>query len=531
MKIHNRLQRGALRVPLAAAVAVVVVALGGGYFFGARHAPLQQAMQRTNASTVAPVTRTPNESSARKVLYWHDPMVPGRRFDKPGKSPFMDMDLVPVYAETAPDQGIPISARQQQSFGVRTAAATSGALETGFSAVGAIGIDERALVAVQARSPGYVERLLVRAQFDGVAAGQPLAELYVPEWLAAQEELLALKSSPQQDAAQLADAARNRLSLLGMPATETARVEREGKPSARVTVTAPQAGIVWEMGARDGMAVMPGTTLFKLAGIGTVWVTADVPEAQAGLVRIGAPVEARAAAYPDRAFNGAVSALLPEVNAQTRTVRARIVLANPGGVLKPGMFATVKFGGAAGKAVVLVPTEAVISTGKRNVVVVDRGEGRFLPVDVDIGRESGDLTEIRSGLVAGQRVVVSGQFLVDSEASLRGALARIAASSDVVARTDSASPRTEGALPATESTTTQPTHKAEGVVRSVGDEVLIRHGAIPSAGMGAMTMAFKAPQGGLPKNVREGAAVAFAFVVTPQGDMQLTSIVPVAATK
>jgi Cu(I)/Ag(I) efflux system membrane fusion protein len=339
----------------------------------------------------------------------------------------MDMDLVPVYADAAPDGGVNITARQQQSFGVRSVLATEGRLDTGFSAVGAIGIDERALVAVQSRSPGYVERLLVRAQYDSVAAGQPLAELYVPEWLAAQEELLALKSTAQPGAAQLADAARQRLVLLGMPDSEIKRIERDGKSSARVTLRAPQGGIVWEIGARDGMAVMPGTTLFKLAGIGTVWVTADVPEVQAALVRIGAPVEARAAAFPDRVFTGSVNTLLPEVNAQTRTVRARIVLANPGGALKPGMFATVTFAGAPRGPVVLVPSEAVISTGKRNLVIADDGDGHFNPVEIDVGRESGNLTEIRSGLSAGRRVVVSGQFLVDSEASLKGALARLSA--------------------------------------------------------------------------------------------------------
>ncbi len=407
--------------------------------------------------------------------------------------------------------------------------ATEGTLDTGFSAVGAVGIDERGLVAVQARSPGYVERLLVRAQYDGVSAGQPLAELYVPEWLAAQEELLALRASPQAGATELAESARQRLRLLGMPPAEIARIERDGKASARVTVTAPQGGIVWEIGARDGMAVMPGTTLFKLAGIGSVWVTADVPEAQASLVRSGEPVEARAAAYPDRVFKGSVNALLPEVNAQTRTVRARIVLANPGGVLKPGMFATVKFGGAARKTGVLVPSEAVISTGKRNVVVVDAGEGRFQPVDVDVGREAGDMTEIRNGISAGQRVVVSGQFLVDSEASLKGALARISAPGDMVAQAGKADPHAGHAMPAP--ATTPATHTAEGVVRSIGDEVLIKHGAIPSAGMGAMTMAFKAPKGGVPANVKEGTSVTFAFVFTPQGDMQLTSIAPATPAK
>jgi Cu(I)/Ag(I) efflux system membrane fusion protein len=432
-----RAQRGLQFAPFAAAIALAAVAAGAGYFFGMRQPPQERTVREAATPSAAATTSASAATDAgRKILYWHDPMVPGQKFDKPGKSPFMDMDLVAVYADAAPEGGVTISARQQQNFGMRTAVVTQGTLNTGFSAVGAVGIDERSLVAVQARSPGYVERLHVRAQYDSVVAGQPLADLYVPEWLAAEEEWLALKSSAQPDAARLADAARQRLSLLGVPAAEITRVERNGKPSARVTLTAPQSGIVWEIGARDGMAVTPGTTLFKLAGIGTVWVTADVPEAQAGLVRIGTPVEARAAAYPDRVFKGSINALLPEVNAQTRTVRARIQLANPGGALKPGMFATVGFGGAPSKPLVLVPSEAVISTGRRTVVIVDDGQGHFTPVVVEVGREAGDVTEIRSGLAAGQRIVVSGQFLVDSEASLKAALARISAAGSEGAPSD-----------------------------------------------------------------------------------------------
>ncbi len=359
------------------------------------------------------------------MLYWHDPMVPGQKFDKPGKSPFMDMDLVPVYADASADEGkVTISPRLAQSFGVRTVEAKEGSLASGFTAVGAIAADERSIMAVQSRSQGYIEKLRVRAQYDSVAAGQPLADLYVPDWLAAEEELLALKASTQPGAAQLAAAARQRLSLLGVPETEIARVEREGRAAARVTVTAPESGIVWEIGARDGMAVMPGTTIYRIAGLGTVWVIAEVPEAQAGLLVVGAPVEVRAAAFPDRVFKGSVATLLPEVNAQTRTVRARIVVANPGAALKPGMFANVAFRGPAMAKSVLVPSEAVIRTGTRDVVVVADGEGRFAPVDVEIGGESGDVTEIRKGIKAGQRVVASSQFLVDSEANLKGALER-----------------------------------------------------------------------------------------------------------
>ena len=524
-------QRGANLVPVVAVVAVVAaVAAGAGYWLGTRQAPPSTGTASAPIATVpAPAAA---EASRRKVLYWHDPMVPGQRFDKPGKSPFMDMDLVPVYADAGADEGqVSISPRLVQNFGIRTAEVREGTLDTGFSAVGAVGIDERMIVAVQARSPGYVEKLHVRAQYDGVAAGAPLVDLYVPDWLAAEEELLALRASAQPGAAALADAARQRLRLLGVPEAEIARIERDRKPSARITLTAPQAGIVWEIGARDGMAVMPGTTLFKLAGLGTVWVIAEVPEAQAALVRVGAPVEARAAAYPDRAFKGSVNALLPEVNAATRTVRARIVLANPEGALKPGMFTTVAFSGATAKPGVVVPTEAVIRTGKRNVVIVDAGAGRFAPVEVEVARESGDLAEVRKGLAAGQRVVVSGQFLVDSEASLKGVLARIAANGQeggaMVGEGAAADPHAGHAMPPAPAAA--PAHQAEGVVRSVGAEVLIKHGAIPSAGMGAMTMAFKAPKGGVPKDVKEGTPVRFEFVLTPQGEMQLTSIVPSAA--
>ena len=523
-------QRGAQAAAMILVIVLASIAAAAGFWFGTRQTTSPPSA--ISGAVVAPSTDAARiDTTERKVLYWHDPMFPGQKFDKPGKSPYMDMDLVPVYADAGTDEGsVSISPRLVQNLGVRTVAANTGTLETGFSAVGTVTVDERLIVAVQARSPGYVEKLHVRAQYDGVRTGQPLVDLYVPDWLAAEEELLVLKASRQPGASELVDAARQRLRLLGVPAAEIARVELEGKGSPRVTVTAPESGIVWEIGARDGMSVTPGTTLFKLAGLGTVWVTADVPEAQAALVRVGGPVEARAAGYPDHVFKGTVNAMLPELNPTTRTVRARIVLGNPGALLKPGMFTTVAFGGENRKASVLVPAESVIRTGKRNVVIVDMGEGKFAPVEVEVGRESGDLTEIRKGLNVGQRVVVSGQFLVDSEASLKGALARLGTKSPdgaSVAQPAAANLRADQATKSAPGA--GPVHKAEGVVRSVGDEVLIKHGAIPSAGMGAMTMSFKAPSGGVPPEIKQGTSVRFEFVLTPQGDMQITSIVPTAA--
>ena len=499
---------------IVAGIVGITIATAAGFWFGTRQVSVPAPA--TSGAVAAPDTGAARiDTGGRKVLYWHDPMFPGQKFDKPGKSPFMDMDLVPVYADgTTDENSVSISPQLAQNLGVRTVAAKEGTLETGFNAVGTVTVDERLLVAVQARSSGYIEKLHVRAQYDAVNAGQALVDLYVPDWLAAEEEWMTLKASTQPGAAELADAARHRLELLGVPEAEIARVGREGKPVARVTIPAPESGIVWEIGAREGQSVTPGTTLFKLAGIGTVWVTADVPEAQAALVRVGGTVEARATAYPNRMFRGTVNALLPELNAATRSVRARIVLDNPGGMLKPGMYATVAFGGQNGRASVLVPAEAVIRTGKRNVVIVASADGKFTPVEVEIGRESSDMSEVRKGLVAGQSVVVSGQFLVDSEASLKGALARLASQSGAPSGSMSQPP------PATTTL-----HKAEGVVRAVGDEVTIKHGAIPSAGMGAMTMAFKAPKDGLSPDIKPGTNVRFQFTLTPQGDMQLRSIV------
>jgi Cu(I)/Ag(I) efflux system membrane fusion protein len=515
MKAHR--QYGAATRWVVLALTVAALAGVGGYLLGKRqaHAPENAVAMPSDPGAGAAFT----DANGRRVLYWHDPMVPGQRFDKPGKSPFMDMQLVPVYADAAADEGsVSVSPRLAQSFGVRTVEAQSGSLETGFRATGAVAVDERTLIGVQSRVQGFVERLHVRATYDPVREGQPVADLFVPEWVAAQEELLALKASAAARDPALVDAARNRLRLLGMPDAEVARVEREAKSSGRVTVSSPVSGIVWEIGARDGMAVMPGTNLVRIAGLASVWVIAEVPEAQAGLVVEGVPVEVRAAAAPDRVLRGTVQALLPEVNAATRTVRARIVLANPGGALKPGMYATVAFAGAKSTASVLVPSEAVIRTGTRDVVIVVSGEGRYAPVDVEVGRESGDLTEIRRGVAAGTQVVASGQFLIDSEASLRGVLARMNAGAAPSADPHAGHRAAPTAPPAV-------AHRATGVVRDVdGADVFIQHGPIPSAGMGGMTMGFKAPAGGLPADVKTGTPVDFAFTITPQGEFALSSI-------
>ena len=398
-------------------VAVVFAAAGvaGGIWWAHR------SMSPTPQATAQP-------APGKKVLYWHDPMVPGQRFDKPGKSPFMDMQLVPVYADDdANAAGVKVSPQLAQNLGVRTAVAEKGRLARSIEVVGTVAFDERAVTIVQARTAAFVEQLMARAPLDPVRRGQPLARLFVPEWAGSQQEYLALKASGVEGAAELARAARNRLLLLGMTEEQVQQVDRDGKPVTRVTLVSPADGVVGELGAREGMSVAAGTMLFRINGLSTVWVNLDVPEAMAAAVRPGAPLVASVPAYPGEEFRGRVAAVLPEVNATTRTIRARVELANPGGKLKPGMFASVKIEPMIGprptpgrQESVLVPSEAVIVTGERSVVIVDRGEGRYEPVAVKIGAEEGGKTEILAGLQGGERVVASGQFLLDSEASLRG---------------------------------------------------------------------------------------------------------------
>jgi Cu(I)/Ag(I) efflux system membrane fusion protein len=506
---------------------VVVFAGGGGYALyrlGVDRG-MTMAAGNTAASASGPAAKSaPQKASdveptaGKKVLYWHDPMAPGQKFDKPGKSPFMDMQLVPVYAESDSDTGtVRISPRVQQNLGVRTAQVKQGTLSTTVQAVGSAAYNERDVALVQARSNGFLERLYVRAPLDPVTQGQPLAELYVPDWVAAQEEYLSAKRISAQAAGKsidgLVDAARQRMRLAGMSEEQIRRVEATGVVQTRVTLTAPISGVVAELTAREGMTVMAGAPLFRINGLATIWVNAEVPEHVAASVRPGNAVEARAPALPGVTFRGKVSAILPEVNPATRTIKARVELANPGSRLVPGMFATINFAPTARKEVLLVPSEAVIQTGKRSVVVVSQGDGKFVPVDVEVGLDSGGQTEIRKGLQAGQIVVVSGQFLVDSEASLKGTATRMS---------ETGAPQAGQVA--------GPTHHGEGKVESIGkEEITISHGPIASLQWGPMTMGFKLPASGLPQGVAVGGTVAFEIRQAKDGTFEITSIAPAQA--
>ena len=262
-------------------------------------------------------------------------MVPGNKFDKPAKSPFMDMMLVPAYADSGADGSqVTVSSRIQQNLGLRTAEVTEGTLAPSIDAVGNIDFNERDQVIVQARAGGFVEKLFVRATLDAVVKGQPLAELYLPDWVAAQEEFLAVARMQGADLGALVDGARRRMRQVGMNDAQIAAVDSSGRVQPRFTVTAPIGGVLTELMLREGMTVAAGATLLRINGLGTVRAHAEVPESQAALLRPGARAQASSPAVPGKTFEGTVQAIVPEVNSASRTLKARVQLDNPGGRLR-----------------------------------------------------------------------------------------------------------------------------------------------------------------------------------------------------
>ena len=396
-----------LSAPVLAAGAVVAVLAGFGL------------ARLTSHPAKAPVAAaTPAGGHA---LYWYDPMKPDQHFDKPGKSPFMDMQLIPKYAdETGSSAGAKIDPRVAQNLGIRTAVARIGTLGSDLAATGVIDFNQRDVAIVQPRANGFVQRVYGRAPGDLIGAGAPIADLLVPEWGGAQGEFLALVRTGDP---VLIAAGRRRLELLGMTPGLISRVERTGRPASVVTVSSPIGGAIQKLDVRAGMSVMAGQTLAEINGLATVWLNAAVPEAEAGDVRVGQAVSVELAAYPSERFPGRVAAILPAAQTESHTLQVRVELPNRGGRLHPGLYATVRFSSGA-KPALLVPSEAVIPTGRRTLVMLALDGGRYQAAEVRAGRQAGGQTEILAGLREGERVVASGQFLLDSEASLDGLAAR-----------------------------------------------------------------------------------------------------------
>ncbi|WP_428553644.1 efflux RND transporter periplasmic adaptor subunit [Pseudomonas edaphica] len=383
--------------------ALVLLGLGAGYGLAQFH----------SVASVAPRDDKP-------ALYWYDPMYPQQKFDKPGKSPFMDMQLVPRYAEgtaAADTPAVQIDPRQTQNIGVRLASVSRGVLTSTLELSGILAFNDRDVAVVQARAAGFVERVYARAPGDVLKAGAPLADLLIPEWAPAQEEFLSLRHSGDSG---LIAAARQRLRLSGMPTGLIQQMERSGRVQSVLTVTSPLSGALQSLEVREGMTLAAGQTLARINGLDQVWLQVAVPEAQGSTLAVGQTVQSRFVGLPGKTVDGTISAILPATAMDSRTVQVRVELPNPDGNLRPGMTAQVRLAQTSGQAVLQVPSEALIRTGKRVLVMLAEEGGRYRPVEVEVGVENQDQTVILGGLQEGQQVVASGQFLLDSEASLSG---------------------------------------------------------------------------------------------------------------
>lgn len=469
------------------------LAAGVGYFAGRQHsAPAASGEQTTQ----------------RKVLYWYDPMVPDQRFDKPGKSPFMDMPLVPRYADETPASGgVSVSAQQQQNLGMTTAKVEKRALADAFSAFATVTTDERSIQSVPSPAAGVVEKLFVRAPQQWVKKGEALAQLWIPQWTTAQQEYLAVR---QLGDGELTRAARERLALQFMPDAIIRAVERSGKPQTRLTLRADRDGYVVKLDSREGAQVAATQVLFELANLDPVWLVVDYPQSQAQALTAGSEIIATSGSWPGEQFHGRVSELLPQLETTTRTLKARIVLDNPQQKLKPGMFLTVTQPASAQQpAVLAIPEEALIETGAASRVLLATGDGHFQAVNVTTGRKAEGWTEVLSGLQEGDKVVTSGQFLIDSEASLRSALPHQQA-------------------PQTPAKKVQ-TYDATGVVKAIdAGSITLSHQPIPALNWGAMTMDFVLKQP-VPA-IKVGDKVMFSFTLDDEQGAVITHLMPTQET-
>ena len=364
------------------------------------------------------------DPASRQPLYWVAPMDPTYRRDGPGKSP-MGMDLVPVFDDANSEGGpgtIRISPEVVNNLGVRTAPAGFAALPTRIRTVGYVQYDEDRRIHIHPRVEGWVEKLYVKASGDPVEAGQPVYELYSPQLVNAQEEyLLALK----RDNPRLVEAAGDRLRALQLSPDFIAQLRRDRTVRQTVTLYAPQNGVVDNLNIREGFFVMPGTTLMSIGVLEDVWVEAEVFERQSPLVKIGLPVTMSLDYLPGRQWQGRVDYVYPSLDDKNRTLRVRLRFANEDRTLKPNMFAQVEILADPVEGALVVPREAVIRTGNQDRVVLALGDGRIQSTVVELARVGERHVEIRSGLEEGDSVVVSAQFLLDSESSKRADLMRM----------------------------------------------------------------------------------------------------------
>jgi Cu(I)/Ag(I) efflux system membrane fusion protein len=367
-----------------------------------------------------------------KILYYRNPMgLPDT--SKTPKKDSMGMDYIPVYPGDAADAGIvKISPGRVQELGVRTEPVTMRSMTRTVRAVGAVALDERSISVVSPKFEGWINKLHVNTTGQLVHKGDPLAEVYSPALVVAEREYLLAKhamgtiagadSETRGSAQDLADAALDRLRNWDISGDQLNKLARAGAVTRTLTLEAASNGVVMEKTAVEGLHFAPGDMLYRIADLSTVWVLADIFEQDLGLIQLGQEAKITVPAYPDRAFTGKVAFIYPTINRETRTAKVRVELPNPDLILKDDMYATAEIAAPVTASVVAVPDSAVLDSGARQVVLVERGEGRFEPRPVKLGQKAGGYVEIREGVTAGEKVVVGANFLIDAESNLRSAL-------------------------------------------------------------------------------------------------------------
>lgn len=443
----------------------------------------------------------PAAKKEKKLLYWVAPMDPNYRRNKPGKSP-MGMDLTPVYSdgddESSDEDGpvVKISAAVENNLGVRTAKVESGKLWRRIDTVGYVALDESKVSHIHLRVNGWVENIAVDTEGDRVKKGQRLFDLYSPKLVNAMEEYVqALRSNNTR----LITASREKLISLGITNKEIDHLKKTRKVSQTISVYAPQDGIVTMLMAREGMYVKLSKEVMTLSDLSSVWIMAEVFESQSAWVQLGQPADVDLSFIPGRTWQGKVDYIYPSLDPQNRTLKVRLQFDNPGETLKPNMYANVAIYGGAKNNVLSVPREALLRSGGNERLIIAKGKGRFAQRIVVAGMESGDFVEIKSGISAGEIVVTSAQFLIDSEASMKASINRMTDPKSV----DNSGDGMAGMnMPA----------KGKGIITSIMVDhgmLTLQHEAIESLGWPKMTMDFTTQEGLSLKGFAKGDAVEF----------------------
>jgi len=366
-----------------------------------------------------------SQPAERKVLFWYDPMKPDVKFDTPGKSPFMDMDLVPKYADEGDAQngnGVRIDPSLVQNLGMKTIKVSRGHLQYTQTIPANVSYNDYQFVIVQARADGFVEKVYPFTIGDKVTKGTPLIDITIPDWVEAQSEYLLLSGTggtPVQVKGIL-----ERLRLAGMPEEDIQRLKSSRTIQTRFTIKAPISGVITAFDLRTGMNISKDKVVAQIQGMDPVWISASVPESITYLLNDTSQFAISIPAYPDKAFHIEKWNILPSVDPVTRTLQVRLQVSNPNELLKPGMNAWLKLN-AQSSEMLLIPSQAVIDSGKEQHVITLDSQGRFVPKSIKILHESQNQTGIASGLMEGESVVVNGLFLIDSEANISGALERM----------------------------------------------------------------------------------------------------------